>query len=785
MTKSNVDVTPTPRILRILGEIPFLPWQCLAELIDNSIDAFLNTELKTGVDNHERQITVNWSKDSVPLRDREVTIKDNACGMSLEEIRNAVRAGFSNNDPINNLGLFGMGFNIATARLGEVTTVYSTRSGDSEWVGLRIDFEKMIKQKLFIAFIVNKPKKDKSESGTEITITTLKQGISDTLISKERELRNQLESIYTPLLTSKDISIIVKGNKLSPRNKCVWSASRYVIYNEQNVSAVCEIDRDLGTSLFDTERNRYLTKDEAEMHFEVMLKGGSLPDNIVNRNKRLKGWLGIQRYADPDDFGIDFIRNGRKILISDKSLFSYNNPLTGQKELQYPVELGSTVGGRIVGELNVDYLLPTYQKNDFDRTDASWFETIDALCGEGPFLPKKRKDLGYRDPNTSYLGLLVNAYRRVDPGTKCLFAPNDKSKSYAKEYSRGTREYMDDTKWWELAKEKDQERSSGGSRFTRGPDSGTNPTDDVDTYIGGQPGSETNTPSKGEQPTETIIQEETSAFDDLIKRAKKVNSLSGNYSNGRTGYLKVNAYELQKGEILSKGISKPCFFKSDAIDCDFIYNPFHPTIAQYPITSKQLLLQYLAEKLKARDIRHDLGEVYSELVQTSMSDSKIDRQSLQERAISIFAKLRDRMSSVLADDPLKIINAIKESKGEEEKTIAKMIYRAQHLLDPFQTSLPEGYGAIEYVPEETLVRLVKLFPEKLFDGKVFAAKYSTIKLSDENATERIREESKERIISFLKDALRLIMNSAVGQKDLKNELSRASLSIEFLVEELG
>ena len=63
----------------------------------------------------------------------------------------------------------------------------------------------------------------------------------------------------------------------------------------------------------------------------------------------------------------------------------YENPLTLQKELQYPVELGTSIGGRIVGELNVDYLLPTYQKNDFDRSDTSWAQTVEAICGVGPF----------------------------------------------------------------------------------------------------------------------------------------------------------------------------------------------------------------------------------------------------------------------------------------------------------------------------------------------------------------------------------------------------------------
>ncbi|SVE64836.1 uncharacterized protein METZ01_LOCUS517690, partial [marine metagenome] len=35
---SYFKITPDPRILRMLGEIPLKGWQCIAELIDNSID---------------------------------------------------------------------------------------------------------------------------------------------------------------------------------------------------------------------------------------------------------------------------------------------------------------------------------------------------------------------------------------------------------------------------------------------------------------------------------------------------------------------------------------------------------------------------------------------------------------------------------------------------------------------------------------------------------------------------------------------------------------------------
>ena len=35
-----MDITPSPRILRMLGEIEFDEWQCIAELIDNAFDDF-------------------------------------------------------------------------------------------------------------------------------------------------------------------------------------------------------------------------------------------------------------------------------------------------------------------------------------------------------------------------------------------------------------------------------------------------------------------------------------------------------------------------------------------------------------------------------------------------------------------------------------------------------------------------------------------------------------------------------------------------------------------------
>ena len=793
MNMNTLDITPTPRILRTLGEIPFQIWQCVAELVDNAIDAFLSDNAAT-VEDGERRIDVAWSSDLLAAADRTIEITDNACGMSMEQLQNAVRAGYSSNDPIGNLGLFGMGFNISTARLGEVTRIISTRAGDSEWIGVEIDFHKLGETKRFDAPIIRMPKTDFSTHGTKITISKLGAGILNGLTNKENEIRQRLEAVYAPLLTDQEISIYIKGRQLSPRNHCVWSESRYVRYNDQNVSARVSIDRNLGNALFDMNRNCYLTADEAESYFVAQQEGYALPSHIIERGKRLTGWLGIQRYADPNDFGIDFIRNGRKILISDKSLFQYENPLTGQKELQYPLELGTTIGGRIVGELHVDYLLPTYQKNDFDRTDSSWMQTVEAICGVGPFLPKARKAMGFPEQNSSPLGILVNAFRRVDKGTKCLFAPNDVAKRYALDFRKGIRDYLDDSLWWKAAQEEDQREATGGTRATTSVNKGETPSDDVSDYIGGV----TSAPSGvnehpktdgASQPDITIIPvtPETSKLDELIQRAKPVSQLSGrNYKFGNTGSLNVRVYELNQGcSIYHNGVKRPCFFQSEGIECDFVYDPAHPVLAQYPISAKMLLLQYLSEKLKARDSLSDLVSVFAELVESTMRDERIDKQSLQDRASSAFDLLRDKLVVALKHRAAEVVSYIHESAGDVEETMGNLIQSSTDtaLLTAFQSNAANGFDAIYFVPPKTLYRLIERFPEDIFDGKVLQAPYLKIDMQEEKATKRMREESKDRVISFVKDTLRVI--AGYGQRVPKNELTRASLSVDFLLKELN
>lgn len=774
---STVDITPSPRILRTLGEIPLKPWQCIAELVDNAIDAYLSCAKEE--DGTQKEIRIDWSKDVVAPNQRTLEVKDNASGMSLEQLQNAVRAGYTTNDPIHNLGLFGMGFNIATARLGEVTDILTTKSGEKCWIKLHLDFDALTKSGRFEVPVSYVEKEDPDIHGTTILVSRLKQGILDVLSTKEGEIRKHLETVYTPLLRSANkFTIKLRGKAIKHEMPCVWDKKRCVKYRGRLVSAYREINESFGTSYFNTEKNRYLTDEETDEIDSLKNEGANLPANIVTREKLMTGWIGIQRYADPNDYGLDFVRNGRKILTSDKTLFSYENPLTNVKELQYPVELGTTVGGRIVGELNVDFLIPTYQKNGFDTTDLSWTQLVERLCGIGPYLPKSRKALGYDEMVEAPLAVFANAFRRCEPGTKCLYVQKEMSKRFLKLFKKGETEYLSDELWFKAAQEADQEKSTGGDSIA--VDTGTSPTDDVDAYI------TTNESTDAAAPADSAEKElqQTTSKEELLVHSEFSTSISGPYTFEQNPPLHVKAYELKHGKILINGEERPCYFNNDNLECTYIYNPKHKLFVQYPIYPKGLLLIYLSEKFKVRapSDNDDIANVYLKLMDCMMEESRIDRAALCERAADLLDKIKTRIHEVLSLKKSQVLECVFEASGEVEETCIAL-YNTPDLLNAFQAKEEAGYAALEYVPPKTLLRLVDNFPEDIFDGKVFIQAYSSITLSDPNAVERLRSEIRERTLSYFKDVISLTHLSS--RDNNKNLLIRYSLSLKYLEDSIN
>jgi Histidine kinase-, DNA gyrase B-, and HSP90-like ATPase len=446
-----INVEPHPRLLSVLGDIEFAPWQCITELVDNSFDEFLRRPLE-GDEPPTVWVTLP-GRNSNP-RDGEVWIKDNGMGMTLQQLNNALRAGWTSNDRYGQLGLFGVGFNIATARLGHVAIVKTALPNEPNWTVVTVDLRAMAAGGHFNLPVTTEPKTSPDEHGTEIVIRHLKPEHHDALSRQQTKVKQILGDVYSYLLDDKGFRLVVDGESVKPRRACVWDESRFVVRSGEKIPAIITIDERL------PDRHACLDcglwQDALE---STCADCGS--DRLEVRERRIWGWVGIQRYLHATDYGIDFIRNGRKVLLRDDSMFRWVDPddPSGRGEVEYPIEVPRA--GRIVGEIHVDHVRVNYQKNAFEYETPEWKRVTRLLRGDGPLLPRHAKAAGYAR-NVSPLARLHAGYRRNDPGLNYLIpgdgknALHDRAKEWADRFRKGDAKYQTDEQWYLAAQQHDQ-----------------------------------------------------------------------------------------------------------------------------------------------------------------------------------------------------------------------------------------------------------------------------------------------------------------------------------------
>src|ERR1039457_6639172 len=106
--EQEITITPDPQILQVLTYLEMRPIDSLCELIDNSIDALAGQPFDAWT-----VVMVELpSKKEVEDSSGRVRVRDNGPGMTLEQVENSLKAGYSSKQRYGSLGLFGVGFNI-------------------------------------------------------------------------------------------------------------------------------------------------------------------------------------------------------------------------------------------------------------------------------------------------------------------------------------------------------------------------------------------------------------------------------------------------------------------------------------------------------------------------------------------------------------------------------------------------------------------------------------------------------------------------------------------------
>jgi hypothetical protein len=713
---STVDITPSPRVLRMLGQIDFAPWQCLAELIDNSIDAFIDQSAAGAAAAAPRIYIKLPSEAQLRSGTGVISVKDNASGMPIESLKNAVKAGYSGNDPVDKMGLFGMGFNISTARMGRRTEVRTTRADDSEWTSVIIDFDELETNRTFHAPLeTHKKTSEELENrvhGTEIRISRLDLERVRPLIwgAGKRNTKDRLGKIYGRVMTKLGINIYYDSDLITPRRHCAWDAMRTVETKTfGNVPARIEIDKTLAPQRFCTTCWVWL------LDLDKVCSSCGNDHDVIERSRRLKGWLGVQRYFDKKHYGIDLIRNGRVIEELDKSFFTFTDE-NGDTIFEYPID-ATHWGGRLIGELEIDFVRVSHQKDSFDKLDSEWKKVVELVRGKAPLQPLIAERMGL-GKNDSPLSRLFTAYRKGTAGLKDLVPGTTDGtglnsglvKEYVDKFNEGDPEYQSDEKWYQLV----LQAEAGKRGESKGAEEagGDFPIDDEPEESG-----EPDKSGEDEQKAPEAAPNRPDALpelDDKLSGTYEVEELSGDV------VLKVLAYK-HKADI----DGAPFRVKPDGYSFRFDYNPRSEFFENRLETPADYLVIDLAQHflaLSAESPREKpVSRVARSIREKYFARSSDDLSAAATAASSLLDEIRrhyDEMLPALAPiDPDKLPS---RERDRVRRNATKSLGLNESEVEQF---FKDGKFA-GYVSQPFVVELVRTWPTLSTDGEFFNRPYS-------------------------------------------------------------
>lgn len=753
------NLTPSPALLDLLGKIPFKGWQCVAELIDNSIDAIINNSDK--LNESQKTIIVYIPTKGRIAQQEALVVEDWGIGMTENQLENAVKAGFSNKNTSINLGLFGMGFNVATSRLANTVEVWSATEDMEKEVGVRIDLREMKKTGSFVRPKMEREKRNGKKSGTRIEIYDYKPEANNLIQSKQ--ITRELNRAYSERIFSEyGIKIVVNDELIKPFKFCVWDKRRVVKHGYSEISAVIEIDEHLHEDMFCENCFSWLGK-TIDTNLLIECPNCNVVGRMVKKDIYIKGWVGIQRYSDTEHYGVDISRNGRILSKLDKTFFYWEdergkNDPEGRFSPEYPRDT-TYAGGRIVGQIEANFIIPKYTKDDFEREDQNWRMAVNFIRGEMPLQPELASTLfGYKQPNKSPIGLLFSGYKPIKvPGAKTLVFAKENGgvdyitpKNWAHKFYEGDPEYQDDSKWWEAVTSADLKEDP--TSFS--------PLSPLTKKVYGLDDIKITSANQEKYPGKKILKK---AIHIDIER------LIGEKPFDLTLFDYTPASDIQN----------PIIFEPQGSIGKFnVYlNSIHPMFRDFADGFDDLIYVEVAALYNAmitNKSEWSLTRIYYELKSKYASETMLSVPNLVAKASGLMRAIHNRLVTEngvtldrkpsLADFELKTIKAkYLEQEGRPINNTDSILITTRFLL---------------YLDLKYLFKFIKEFPEIVFDNKILNLPYLEIEDVE------IRQDELNKYIGYLND-VRWFMETLANQGDesikkLKQQIIRNRISIEIL-----
>ena len=299
-----------PEIIRSYKRLSYTAWHALAEFVDNSIQSYLN---------HREQLDISYRESGIGLRVEihysranggQLTVIDNAMGMSEDELENALRIGKA---PLVTSGLseFGMGLKTAACWFGDYWTVETKKLDEPTGNLIEFDVEKVAEGARDLGH--SSFSSSEKEHYTKITISQLNQHYYGRTIER---IKLFLGSMYRSYIGDGTLTLL---------------------YNNEPLTWVSPIDG-----------NNIHEENDEKCYKEFSFNIGQ---------RQVHGWIAILERGSRANAGFSVIRRGRVIKGWPDSWRPQG--IFGQYE-------GSNdlINQRLVGEINLDEFGVSHTKDD-------------------------------------------------------------------------------------------------------------------------------------------------------------------------------------------------------------------------------------------------------------------------------------------------------------------------------------------------------------------------------------------------------------------------------------
>ena len=375
-----------------------------------------------------------------------------------------------------------------------------------------------------------------------------------------------------------------------------------------------------------------------------------------------------------------------------------------------------------MGEIHLDHVGVTYQKNDFERDTREWLDAVRFIRGEGPMQPRKARDLQY-DENQSTLARMFSRFRCNDAGVKCLIpgdgdkALHEKARQWGQAFHNGQPEYQMDVIWFNGAIEHDRIKSGQPApddqeaddlRDRLGLDGEGNGGGDGDRNGGqGEPGARPET--------------ESERFDRYRTRARALPGIDGHVSLGRYARKSVQGYVTEIDLANADGERVPSIAHAlRGGDIEVFVDATHPVFTEYGRDLRDFAWVEIAESLRTMSsgdmsVTSATAEVISQFPDQRFTDAAIRERadSLVNGACVTLQGLHTAMSSQLWS----ALSALRKEATEVRAAAAN--------ADLDWGAATRDGTFIEFLDAYGLAELVRQLPAHLLDGQVFRTKYAT------------------------------------------------------------